>query len=539
MRRRLTTTALALGIAFALPVHADEGMWMPSQLPQLAKPLRDAGFKGDPKMLADVTAAPLSAVVRAGGGTGAFVSPDGLVLTNHHVAYGVIQYNSKPERNLIDDGFIAGDPAAELPANPDFRVLVTVGYDKVTDAVLKDAAGKTGRAYFDAVDRASKAIVADCEQEAGVRCSVANMYYGTDFYRIKQLELRDIRLVYAPPRAIGNYGDEIDNFMWPRHTGDFTLLRAYVGKDGKPAAYSPDNVPYRAPAHLSLAKDGPKAGDYAMLAGYPGTTYRHRTAAEFDEQVNWTLPARVAVFDQLIDVIETAGRQDADAKTRYAAQLQSLKNNRKRAAGELEGLRRSDAVRVRAEDERGMLATDVVAKERADIDALAASIAGGSAMRERELLLSLFGSQSQLMRAAITLERLRVESAKPDAERESGYQARDHALIEGVLKQVQRRYAPEVEKALLTALLTRYQQLPDAQRLPGFDAAFGRTPAALKQALDALYANTKLGDEAERLSRFAAAREGRPMAADPLIDLAVWIVFLLTTDVSTRSLSPG
>ncbi|WFC44017.1 S46 family peptidase [Pseudoxanthomonas sp. SE1] len=524
MRRRLSTSALALGIALSLPAHADEGMWMPSQLPQLAKPLREAGFRGDPKALADVTAAPLSAVVRAGGGTGAFVSPDGLILTNHHVAYGVIQYNSKPERNLIDDGFTAADRAAELPANPDFRVLVTVGYDKVTDAVLKDTAGKTGRAYFDAVERASKAIVAECEQEAGVRCSVANMYYGTDFYRIRQLELRDIRLVYAPPRAIGNYGDEIDNFMWPRHTGDFTLLRAYVGKDGKPAAHSADNVPYRAPAHLSLAKDGPKAGDYAMLAGYPGTTYRHRTAAEFDEQVNWTLPARVSVFDQLIDVIETAGKQDTDAKTRYAAQLQSLKNNRKRAAGELEGLRRSDAVRVRAEDERGMLATDAAAKERADIDALATSIASGSAVRERELLLGLFGSQSQLMRAAITLERLRVESAKPDAERESGYQVRDHALIEGVMKQVQRRYAPEVEKALLAVLLTRYQQLPDAQRLPGFDAAFGRTPAALEQSLDTLYASTKLGDEAERLSRFAAARDGKPLAADPLIELAAKLV---------------
>ena len=524
MRRRLSTSALALGIALSLPAHADEGMWMPSQLPQLAKPLREAGFRGDPKALADVTSAPLSAVVRAGGGTGAFVSPDGLILTNHHVAYGVIQYNSKPERNLIDDGFTAADRAAELPANPDFRVLVTVGYDKVTDAVLKDTAGKTGRAYFDAVERASKAIVAECEQEAGVRCSVANMYYGTDFYRIRQLELRDIRLVYAPPRAIGNYGDEIDNFMWPRHTGDFTLLRAYVDKDGKPAAYSADNVPYRAPAHLSLAKDGPKAGDYAMLAGYPGTTYRHRTAAEFDEQVNWTLPARVSVFDQLIDVIETAGKQDADAKTRYAAQLQSLKNNRKRAAGELEGLRRSDAVRVRAEDERGMLATEAATKERADIDALATSIASGSAVRERELLLSLFGSQSQLMRAAITLERLRVESAKPDAERESGYQVRDHALIEGVMKQVQRRYAPEVEKAMLAVLLTRYQQLPDAQRLPGFDAAFGRTPVALKQSLDTLYASTKLGDEAERLSRFAAAREGKPLAADPLIELAAKLV---------------
>lgn len=524
MRRRLPIPALALGIAFSLPAHADEGMWMPSQLPQLAKPLREAGFKGDPKSLADVTRAPLSAVVRAGGGTGSFVSPDGLILTNHHVAYGVIQYNSKPEHNLIDNGFIAADRAGELPANPDFRVLVTVGYDKVTDAVLEEAAGKSGRDYFDAVDRASKAIVAECEQEAGMRCSIANMYYGTDFYRIKQLELRDVRLVYAPPRAIGNYGDEIDNFMWPRHTGDFTLLRAYVGRDGKPAAYHPDNVPYRAPAHLTLAKDGPKAGDYAMLAGYPGITYRHRTAAEFDEQVNWTLPARVAVFDELIGVVEAAGARDADAKTRYAAQLQSLKNNRKRAAGELEGLRRSDAVRVRAEDERGMLAAAAAGKERTDIAALAASLAEGSTVRDRELLLGLFGSQTQLMRTAIMLERLRVESAKPDAERESGYQARDHALIEGFLKQVQRRYSPGVEKALLTALLVRYQQLPDAQRLPAFDAAFGRTPAGLKKALDALYARTRLSDEAERLSRFAAARDGKPLAADPLIDLAAKLV---------------
>ncbi len=524
MRRRLPTPALALGIALALPAHAGEGMWMPTQLPQLAKTLREAGFRGDPQALADVTRAPLSAVVRVGGGTGSFVSPDGLILTNHHVAYGVIQYNTRPDRNLIDDGFIAADRADELPANPDFRVLVTVGFDKVTERVLAEAGGKTGRDYFDAVDRAGKAIVAECEREAGMRCSVANMYYGTDFYRIRQLELRDVRLAYAPPRAIGNYGDEIDNFMWPRHTGDFTLLRAYVGKDGKPADYSPDNVPYTAPAHLALAKDGPRAGDYAMLAGYPGITYRHRTAAEFDEQVNWTLPARVAVFDELIGVIEAAGARDAEAKTRYAAQLQSLKNNRKRAAGELEGLRRSDAVRVRAEDERGMLASPTAAAERAGINALAASLAEGAAMRERELLLNLFGAQTQLMRTAIMLERLRVESAKPDAERESGYQARDHALIEGFLKQVQRRYAPAVEKALLASLLGRYQKLPDEQRLPAFDAAFGRTPAELEKALDALYADTRLGNESERLSRFAAAREGRPLAADPLIDLATRLV---------------
>ena len=517
--RSTLSTALALGLTLAAGAHADEGMWMPTQLPDLAKPLKAAGFKGNPADLANVTAPPLSAVVRAGGGTGSFVSEDGLLLTNHHVAMGVIQYNSTAEHNLIDGGFIAQGRSDERPSNPDFRVLVTTGFDKVTDEVLRDARGKTGRAYFDAVDRASKRLVAECEQEGNVRCSVADMYYGTDFYRIRQLELSDVRLVYAPPRAIGNYGDEIDNFMWPRHTGDFTLLRAYVGKDGKPAAYSPDNVPYHPPAHLKMAIDGPKTGDFAMLAGYPGITYRHRTAAEFAGQIDAVLPRRVAVFQQMIDTIEATTAKDAQARTRYAAQLQSLKNNRKRAAGELEGLLRSDAKTQRASDEAAMLkATD--ATWQPDIQALLGSLSQGASMGERDFVLEQAAAQSQLLRSALLLERLRIESAKPDAERESGYQQRDQALIEGTLKQVQRRYAPEVEKALLTNLLTRYQQLPDAQRVPEFDAAFGRTPAALAKALDALYSGTRLGDEAERLSRFAAAKEGNALARDPLIDLA-------------------
>ncbi|AKC88295.1 peptidase S46 [Pseudoxanthomonas suwonensis] len=523
-RRRHPARALLACLAtLSAAAHADEGMWMAAQLPQIGEQLRQAGYAGDPAALADLTAAPLNAVVRAGGGTGAFVSADGLVLTNHHVAYGVIQYNSTPQRNLIDDGYIAADRAAELPANPDYRVLVTVGFDRVTDQVLGAARGKSGRAYFDAVDAASKRIVAECERETGIRCSVANMYYGTDFYRIRQLELRDLRLVYAPPRAIGNFGDETDNFMWPRHTGDFTLLRAYVGRDGKPAAHSPDNVPYQPPSHLRIAHDGPREGDFAMLAGYPGITYRHRTAAEFAEQVEWTLPARVAVFDQLLAAIERGGAGNAEAATRYASQVQSLKNNRKRAAGELDGLLRSDAVRQRAQDERGMLAA-TGRGDRRDIDALAGVLAQASAVRERELLLGLLGSQTQLMRSALLLERLRLESARPDAERESGYQARDLALIEGTLKQVQRRYDPAVEKALLAELLGRYQRLPDAQRLPEFDAAFGRTPDALATALDALYAGTALGDEPVRLAAFAAAREGRALPADPLLELAARLI---------------
>jgi hypothetical protein len=311
---------LAMAMALAPAAQADEGMWMPSQLPAIGKQLRTAGFQGNPTDLADLTHAPLNAVVKVGGATGSFVSSDGLVLTNHHVAFGVIQYNSNAQRDLIQNGFVSHERAEELPANPDFRLRVTTGFDKVTDKVLAGAKGKTGRAYFDAVDASSKALVAECEHESGMRCSVVNMFYGRDFYLVKQLELRDIRLVYAPPRAIGNYGDEVDNFVWPRHAGDFTVLRAYVAPDGKPADYAKENVPYHPPAHLQIAKQGVHEGDFVMLAGYPGTTYRHRTAAEFADQVQWRLPTTVQVMQQLQEVIEDVGRDDRQAAIRYASQ---------------------------------------------------------------------------------------------------------------------------------------------------------------------------------------------------------------------------
>ena len=524
MRRKTMSVAAAMAMGLAPAVQADEGMWMPSQLPSIAKPLRAAGYQGNPADLADLTKPPLSAVVKVGGATGAFVSGDGLVLTNHHVAFGVIQYNSNPQRDLIQNGFVAADRGQELPANPDFRLRVTTGFDKVTDKVLAQAKGKTGRAYYDAVDAAGKALVAECERDAGYRCSVVNMFYGRDFYLVKQLEIRDVRLVYAPPRAIGNYGDEVDNFVWPRHSGDFTVLRAYVGPDGKPADYAKDNQPYHPPAHLQIATEGVSEGDFVMLAGYPGITYRHRTAAEFADQVQWRLPKSVEVMKQLQGVIEDAGKTDKQAAIRYASQLQSLKNGIKRFSGELDGLKRSDAVATRRKDEEAMMAwldkqTDAKAL-KPEIDAAAKLIAEGSANRERDLLFGLMQSQTQLMRSAITLQRLAHERTKPDAQRETGYQQRDEDLTAGMLRQVQRRFDPTVEKRLLTALLIRYQQLPDTQRAAEFDAAFGRTPAELAATLDRVYDATKLGDETRRLHWLKAPPAEVAASDDALLKLA-------------------
>ena len=521
MRHRTLPVVVALILAGGA-AHADEGMWMPSQLPQLAKQLKAAGFKGNPADLADLTKPPMSAVVSIGGCTASFVSPQGLVVTNHHCALGAIQLNSTAERNLIQDGFIAASMADEPSAGPAARIWVTVGFDPITDRILADARGKTGRAYYEAVETAQKAAVAACEQDAGHRCSVASMYYGREYYLIKQLELKDVRLVYAPPRAIGNYGDEIDNFMWPRHTGDFTFYRAYVGKDGKPAAYSKDNVPYAPPAHLTVSTAPVKAGDFAMVAGYPGTTFRHRTASEFANQIDWLLPNRVDVVGGLIRTIETATAGDKAKEVLYASAVAGNKNTLKRAQGELDGLRRSDAVRVRREDEAAMLAW--LAKQpdaatlQADIRAMQAQLDAGQATRERDFLLPFL--RPGLLGSAITLRRLAMERGKPDAQRESGFQQRDEVLIEGGLKQLQRRYDPEVEKATLRYALKRYYALPASQHLNEFDAAFGANETIASAKLDSLYAQTKLGVEADRLALMKASPDAVLASTDPLMQLA-------------------
>lgn len=521
MPSRPLAAALALTLA-AGAAHADEGMWMPSQLPSLAPQLAAVGFRGDPALLADLTRAPLAAVVSLGGCTASFVSAQGLIVTNHHCAMGAIQLNSTPERNLIRDGFNAAALQDELSAGPAARVYVTVGFDKITDRILDGARGKTGRDYFDAVDAAKKAAVAACEADAGHRCSVADMYYGSEFYLIKQLELKDIRLVNAPPVSIGNYGDEIDNFVWPRHVGDYSFYRAYVGKDGKPTAFAPDNVPYQPPAWLTVSTAPVKQGDFAMLAGYPGVTFRHRTASEFANQIDWLLPSRVSMYDGLIRTIEQATSGNAGKVVLYASTVASYKNTLKRAQGELEGLRRSDAIRVRAADEAAMLAwlggQPDAQQKQAEIRALQAQLDAGEATRARDFLLPFL--RPGMLGAAVQLQRLAHERGKPDAQRESGYQQRDEAMIEGGLKQLQRRYDPGVEKAILQYALAKYFALPAAQRVPEFDAVFGRDLTEATARVEALYAGTRLGTESERLAVMRMDAAQLAASTDPMLQAA-------------------
>src|SRR5512139_546707 len=281
MKNTARVLAFALIVlALAFTAGADDGMWMPHQMKALD--LKALGLQMDPGELYRTDGTGLmSAVVNLGGGTGEFVSAEGLVLTNHHVAYGAIQRASSKENDYINNGFLARTRAEEIPAQG-YTVGVLLGYEDVTAKVNAYFKPKmTPRQRYDAFDKAQKEIVSAGEKGGkDLRCTLASMYSGNAYYLFTFKQIRDVRLVYAPPQDLGNFGGETDNWMWPRHTCDFSFLRAYVAPDGTAADYSASNVPYKPKVWLTVSLDGFKDGDFTFVMGYPGRTYRNYALAE-------------------------------------------------------------------------------------------------------------------------------------------------------------------------------------------------------------------------------------------------------------------
>ena len=539
------TAALAMAAGLgAREARAGEGMWVPQQLPEIAKTLRKAGLKLDPDDLADLTGDPMGAVVSLGGCTASFVSPQGLVVTNHHCAYGAIQLNSTPDRNLMTDGFNAATRGQELSAGPSARIYALESIEDVTDrvkAAIAAAPDAPGRA--NALDGIEKQLVAACEAGGGYRCRLYSFAGGNAYRLFRNLEIRDVRLVYAPPGSIGNFGGEIDNWMWPRHTGDFSFYRAYVGPDGKPAAFAKDNVPYQPKHWLKFADRPLGAGDFVMVAGYPGTTSRYALADEFDNTAGWTYPTIAKDYRDLIALVDAAGIKDPDIAVKYASTVRGWENTAKNYGGQLEGFRRIDAAgRKRAEENavldwlRGQGEAGKPALEAHE--KLVALAAATRETRERDLIVARF-DDTGVLDAAITLYRRAIEHEKPDAQREAGYQDRDDAGIEGALRQMERRYVQAMDRQLQRYWLDQYVALPVGKREPAIDQWLGGSDAKhVERALDKL-AKTKLGDTDERLRWMQASRKDFESSKDPAIQYAVAVMPALLEREAERKARAG
>lgn len=533
---RMTVLAAALLLAGA--AQAGEGMWVPQQLPEIAGPLKQAGLKLDPQQLADLTGDPMGAVVALGGCTASFVSPQGLVVTNHHCAYGAIQLNSTPEKNLMKDGFNAPTPADEPSAGPNARIYVLDSIRDVTAQVNAElAAAKDGLARTRALEAIDKRLVAECEAGGGYRCRLYSFAGGNSYRLFKNLEIKDVRLAYAPPGSIGNYGGEVDNWMWPRHTGDFSFYRAYVGPDGKPAAYAKENVPFQPKHWLKIADQPLGEGDFVMVAGYPGSTNRYALVEEFDNTASWTYPNTVRHYRAMDELVLAAGKQNPDIQVKYASTARGWENTFKNYGGQLEGFQRTDVAGQKRKQEGAVLGW---LRQQGDAgkpalqahEQLVALAKQAEATQERDFALRQFSGLGTVG-AAITLYRLAIEKAKPDAEREPGYQDRDLPNIEGALKQMERRYQPDMDRQLQGYWLREYLKLPASQHVEALDAWLGGTlrqtqgdrndDKAVDAALERL-AGTKLGATEERLKWFAADRAAFEASDDPAIKLAVAVM---------------
>ncbi|MBB35586.1 MAG: dipeptidyl-peptidase 7 [Hirschia sp.] len=509
---------------------SSEGMWRPDQLPGLAPELKALGLELPPKDLADLTRHPMNAVISLGNCTASFVSPQGLVVTNHHCAYGSIQYNSTEDNNLLADGFLAETMDAELPAAPGSRIYVTTAIDDVTDRVMADVTeDMTGRERYQAIDDAEKAIVAECEETAGYRCVVSAFHGGLDYRLTRRMEIKDVRLVYAPSDKIGKFGGDIDNWMWPRHTGDFSFYRAYVGPDGAPAEFAEENVPFIPPSFLSLYSQDLEDGDFVMAAGYPGRTSRYKRLSEVDATFNWSYPTRKTLYEEWVETIETTAPEGSDARIKYASLIASINNATKNYGGQMEGAERVGLVMRRKGREDALnswIAADPEREARyagavAELDAL---VEESNLTNERDLYYGLV-TRAAPLRAAKTLLRLAHEKQKPDAERESGYQERDLAFVRQGLEAMDRRYDKKVDQAVMMKFIKDYLQLPEDKRVPAFDAALdlepGMADVTLERKLTRLFDETKLQDNTLRINLMDADLEMLENSADPMMKLAV------------------
>ncbi len=337
----------AFFLFIVIAARADEGMWLPLFLQQLnEKQMKSMGMKISAKDIYNINKGSLKDAIVSFGGfcTGEVISDKGLVLTNHHCGFDAIQNHSTLDHNYIRDGFWARNKAEEIP-NPGLFVTFIVRIEEVTKTALAGVSPSMSEQERQSViDKNIAGLRATVKKETYQDLFVRSFFEGNQYFLFVTETYKDVRLVGAPPSAIGNFGKDTDNWMWPRHTGDFSMFRIYAGKDNKPADYSIENVPYTPKRSLSISLDGMKEGDFTMVFGFPGRTtqYLHSTAVEQIVKVND--PAKIAIRDKALSVIDGFMRRDEQVKIQYAAKYAGISNSWKKWQGEVLGLTSTNAV---------------------------------------------------------------------------------------------------------------------------------------------------------------------------------------------------
>ena len=326
MKRSLLIFTLLIATSFT--AIADKGMWLPSLIASRIDDMKSKGFKLSAEDIYSINKASMkdAVVLFDGGCTGEIISEKGLLLTNHHCGYDAIQAHSTVEHDYLTDGFWAMNHKEELPC-PGLKVHILVRMEEVTDRL---AAGET-----------KQEIIAKAKAEGvGFHATVESMYYGNMAYLFIYREFNDVRLVGAPPTTIGKFGADNDNWIWPRHTGDFSIFRIYADEKNQPAAYNANNKPYKPARHFKISTKGVNEGDFTMIYGFPGNTQEYITSDAVKYIAETADPTKIDLRTQRLDIIGAAQAADVETRIKYAAKQANIANAWKKWQGEVKGINR-------------------------------------------------------------------------------------------------------------------------------------------------------------------------------------------------------
>jgi hypothetical protein len=504
---------------------AKEGMWIPTLLKKYnIKEMQKMGFKLTADDIYNVNHASMKdAVVLFGGGcTGELISDDGLLITNHHCGYGQIQSHSSIEHDYLTDGFWAKNKGEELP-NPDLSVQFLLNMEDVTDKILVGVdENMDDETRNKIILKNIENVKATYSSGENYKADVKTLFYGNQYFVYVYEIFRDIRLVGAPPSAIGKFGGDTDNWMWPRHTGDFSLFRIYAGKDNKPAAYSPDNVPYKPKKHFQISMKGINEGDFTMVFGFPGSTQRYLPSQAVKLIMEQSDLNRVAVRTAKLNILASQMEADPKVRIQYSSKYVSAANAWKKWQGEVKGLKRLDAIKVKQEEEAKFMTWVNAEAERVqkygpiltDFERLYKEIKPYQVVNDYYLEIIQRGTDVANLIAVFEL-----------AEKTVSDTAKFNMLVKGLNRTIQgflKNYDPVTDRKVFVALMKIYKEKVDPEYLPK-DFMVLKSQLGIDEFLSGYYSKSLFTDSV-RLKTFLKnfnTKSVKRMTKDPLYSLFV------------------
>lgn len=530
---------LAMGLFSFLKAVADEGMWLPQLLQSMnEKDMKRMGMKINASDIYNISKGSLKDAIVSFGGfcTAEVISDQGLLLTNHHCGFDAVQNHSSLEHNYIRDGFWAYNKGQELQ-NPGLFATFIVRIDDITTAALKDVTkGISEKERQGIIDKNIAAYKTTVRKESYQEVVIKPFFDGNKYYLFVTETYKDVRLVGAPPSSIGNFGKDTDNWMWPRHTGDFSMFRIYAGKDNKPTDYSPENVPYKPKRSLGINIDGMKEGDFTMVFGFPGNTKEYLHSSAVKQVMEVSDPAKIAIRAKLLAILDGFMRKDESIKIQYAAKYATIQNYYKKWQGEVLGLKSKDALSRKQAYETefmkrvngnpawlaayGNLLNDLGAANK-QIEPLAYARDYYTEIMPRIELIGFASDMNTLVNAY-------------SKEGETGYNKRKTDVLEK-LEDAFKEYSPAVDKQLFETLMELYVKDQQAANVsPVFTGMLVAKSDSYSAVADDLYAQSAFVS----LDKIKALLNGTPDAVtaaiknDPAFKLYSDMVKTYSTNVA-------